>query len=63
MDVPQVHYDRERLAFQEKIALAKLEEAKAHERVLELEYQYHRFNLDFYLSAMAEKEESNGAAI
>jgi len=44
-------YQREILAFDEKISLAKLEESKAAERVKELEYQKSRFCLDYFLAA------------
>jgi len=43
----QMEYQREILAFDEKIALAELEASKAEERVKELKYQKSRFNLDF----------------
>jgi hypothetical protein len=52
-----VIYERERLAFDEKIALAKLEESKATERIKELEYQKARFCLEYFLTNM-KKEES-----
>jgi len=44
-------YKREFLAFDEKIALAKLEEAKAGERVRELEYQKARWLLDYMMAS------------
>jgi hypothetical protein len=43
---------RELLAFEEKIALAKLEESKAAERVKQLEYQKARFSLDYFIQLM-----------
>jgi len=43
---------RELLAFDEKVALAELEEAKAHERVKELIYQKARFTLEAFMNAM-----------
>lgn len=46
----QFELQRELLAFDEKIALAKLEESKASERVRELEYQKSRFSLDFFVN-------------
>jgi hypothetical protein len=49
-------FQREMIAFEEKIALAKLEEAKAAERVRELEYQKSRFNLEYFLAAMKEQQ-------
>jgi hypothetical protein len=48
----QMEYQREVLAFDEKIALAELEEVKASERVKELKYQKHRFMLDFAVAAL-----------
>jgi hypothetical protein len=53
-------YQREILSFDEKIALAELEEAKAAERVKELKYQKTRFSLDYFL--MAAKEEEKNAS-
>jgi hypothetical protein len=50
-------YQREVLAYQEKIALAKLEESKAAERVKELEYQKARFDLEFFLQIIAVEQE------
>ena len=52
-----VDYQREILAFDEKIALAKLEESKASERVRALEYDKARFNLEFFLAAMKQQQE------
>jgi len=52
----QMEFNRELLSFDEKIMLAKLEEAKAAERVRELEYQKARFSLDIYLANMKEQE-------
>ena len=43
---------RELLAFEEKIALSKLEEAKATERTRDLEYQKARFTLEAFMNAM-----------
>jgi hypothetical protein len=50
-------YQRELLAFDEKIALAKLEESKASERVRALEYDKARFNLEFFLAAVKQQQE------
>lgn len=52
----QLEYQRELLSFDEKVNLAKLEEAKAAERVRELEYQKSRFVLDIFLANMKEQE-------
>ena len=57
----QVNYQREMLSFEEKIALAELEEAKAAERVKELRYQKSRFNLDIFLASLKAKEEGNAS--
>ena len=46
----QMEYQRELLSFDEKINLAKLEEAKAGQRVRELEYQKSRFMLDIFIA-------------
>lgn len=48
-------FQRELLAFEEKIALAKLEESKAAERVRELEYQKARFTLEVFLNSMKQQ--------
>ena len=50
----QAEYERELKAFDEKIALAKLEESKANQRVRELEYQKARFCVE--ISTMRLKE-------
>jgi hypothetical protein len=44
------------MAFDEKIALAKLEESKASERVKELEYQKARFQLDYFVAFQKEQQ-------
>lgn len=49
-----LNYEREILAFEEKVSLAKLEEAKASERVKELEYQKARFRLDYFIQSSRE---------
>ena len=50
-------FERENLAFAEKISLAKLEEAKASERVRELEYQRDRYRLDYFLLAARQAQQ------
>lgn len=50
-------FQREMLAFEEKIALAKLEEVKAAQRVKELEYQKTRFNLEYFLAAAKQQQQ------
>lgn len=57
----QLDYQREMLAFEEKIALAKLEESKASERVRELEYQKSRFNIDYFLASVKAQQEQKKA--
>lgn len=54
----QSDIEREVLSFDEKISLAKLEEAKAAERVRELEYQKSRFLLESYLIIMKQQQEA-----
>lgn len=51
----QLEYQRELSSFDEKISLAELEEAKAHERVNELKYHKARFNMDF-LTAVCKQQ-------
>lgn len=55
----QMEYQRELLAFDEKVALSKLEESKATERVRELEYQKARFSLDFFVAMMRAQEQKD----
>lgn len=50
-------FQRELLAFDEKIALAKLEESKAAERVRELEYQKSRFTLDAFTNSLRQQQQ------
>jgi hypothetical protein len=52
-----VDVTRETLAYQEKVSLAELEEAKAHQRVLELKYELARFQLEAFLSLMRAAEQ------
>lgn len=52
----QAEYERECLAFDEKIALAKLEESKASQRVSELEYQKSRFCVDIATAKIKESQ-------
>jgi len=49
-------FQREILAFDEKIALGKLEESKASERVRELEYQKARFCLEVFTVNLREQQ-------
>lgn len=51
-------FQRELLAFDEKIALAKLEESKASERVRELEYQKARFSLEVFMNMLKQQQEA-----
>jgi capsule polysaccharide export protein KpsE/RkpR len=52
-------FQREQLAYAEKIALAKLEVSKAEERVKELEYQLSRFSLEYFMAAMKQQQQQN----
>ena len=54
----QMELQRELLAFDEKIALAKLEKSKATGRVRELEYQKARFSIDFFMANFKEQEKA-----
>jgi hypothetical protein len=49
-------YQREIYAFEEKICLAELEEAKAHQRVKELQFQKARFNMEVFLNTMKQQQ-------
>lgn len=55
-------YQREILAFEEKIALAEMETAKAEERVKELKYQKARFSLDYFTAMMRAQEQQQKQA-
>jgi len=46
----QIEFERECYSFDEKIALAELEESKAAQRVKELKYQKSRFCLEAFLA-------------
>lgn len=46
----------ETLSFVEKTALAELEEAKAHERVMELKYEAARYQIDYFRFVMKQQE-------
>jgi hypothetical protein len=52
----QMEFQRELMSFDEKIALAELEESKASERVKELRYQKARFSLDIFMQNAKEQE-------
>jgi hypothetical protein len=54
-------FQREILAFDEKIALGKLEESKASERVRELEYQKARFCLEVFTANLREQQKQTQA--
>lgn len=56
------NYQRELLSFEEKIALAELEESKAAERVRELKYQRSRFNLDYFLASVKAQQDAQAGA-
>lgn len=43
----ELQFTMESASYKEKIALAALEEAKAHERVKELEYEFARFGIEW----------------
>lgn len=53
--------EREFLSFNEKIDLARLEEAKATQRTRELEYQKSRFLLDYFVASQKEQQNGQGA--
>lgn len=52
----QAEFQREVLAFDEKIALAELEVAKAEERVKELKYQKSHFQFEMVRASISEQE-------
>jgi hypothetical protein len=51
-------FQRELLAFDEKISLAKLEVAKAEERVTDLEYQKARFCLEAFCMSLKQQQQA-----
>ena len=55
MGEDQIAYQREILAFAEKISLAKLEVGKAENRVKELEYERDRFQLDTFVMSLKQQ--------
>ena len=55
----QLQVTRELLAYNEKIALAKLEVAKAEERVKEIEFQKSRFELEVYIEMQKQQQGKN----
>ena len=55
----QLQVTRELLAYNEKIALAKLEVAKAEERVKEIEFQKSRFELEVYIEMQKQQGKNN----
>jgi hypothetical protein len=56
-----MEYQREMLAFEEKIALAELEESKAGERVREIKYHKARFNLEYFQAVMKAQQQAQQA--
>jgi hypothetical protein len=56
-------FQRELLAYDEKTALAELEEAKASERVAELKYQKARFCLDAFCMSLKEQQKNQATNI
>jgi hypothetical protein len=52
-----VDFQRELLAFEEKIMLAEVEVAKAKERVSELKYSKARFSLDYFMASVKAQQQ------
>ena len=50
-------FQREIFAYDEKIALSKLEESKAAERTKELEFQKARFMLEAFLASIKQQQQ------
>ena len=50
-------YDRERHAFQEKIALAKLEVSRARLRVDEIKYEEARFEMEMFIVSQKQPQD------
>ena len=58
MGMSQEEFHREMLALDNSIALAKLEVAKAEERVKEIEYRKTQFALDVLISGMKAQQQA-----
>jgi len=58
----QLEYQKELIAYDEKISLAELEASKATERVKELQYQKARFNLE-WVTAVIKQQQNQPAGI
>jgi len=54
----QMQYQMEMVAFDEKIALAELEKAKAEERVKELTYEKVRFQMQWLIQVAQAQEKA-----
>lgn len=54
-------FQRELLCYDEKVALAKLEESKAASRVRELEYQKARFSLEAFMASLKQHQQQQMA--
>jgi hypothetical protein len=59
----QLQYQLEMVAFDEKIALADLEKAKAAERVKELIYEKARFQMQWLIQVAQAQEKANQAQV
>jgi hypothetical protein len=55
----EISFQLEMAAFQEKLALGELEEAKSHERVKEIAFQLARFQME-WLKQMAKEQQAAG---
>jgi hypothetical protein len=53
-----IDVNRESLAYNEKIYLAKLEAKKAEERVSELEYEFARWQLEIHLAIQKQRQQT-----
>lgn len=58
----QMQFQMEMTAFDEKVALAELEEAKAAERVKELKYEKVRFQMEWLKHVAQAQEKARMAA-
>jgi transcription initiation factor IIE alpha subunit len=58
----QFQFQMEMASFEEKRALAELEEAKAHERVKELEYEKARFQMQWLVHVAQAQEKARQQA-
>jgi hypothetical protein len=61
MQDDDLRIQRELLAFDEKMALAELEESKAHERLIQIKYEKSRYILESFLLSVKKAQDGSPA--